>query len=168
MCCAGQSFAAIINLLEFLYISGADWLIKKRFPFQDEYEDLTRVDRIMKLLPPRFRPPKNLEDYIGDIHKSARLVAELRSTFGDEEAQGEAAKETEVLKKEEAERKKKLRKEKWRVQKRMKARGYKGPGLDSLSASVSASAVGDRGGKKSGRKSKGKGKRGNGDEEESK
>ena len=45
----------IIGLIKFVYVSVQNWLMYKRFPFNDEYECVVRIDWLMKYLPARYR-----------------------------------------------------------------------------------------------------------------
>ena len=72
-------------------------LARSRYPLQDEWEDLTKLDRIMQYLPKRYRPKKDLHSIVSNIHSSARLAAELQDVFKDEEGQGEVIKTAEDL-----------------------------------------------------------------------
>lgn len=119
----------LVNLLKFLYISTADFLIKGRMPFHSEWEDLTKMDRFMKYLPARYRPKKTLESFAGNVHLSARLGSELMDAFKDDEGSGEAKlskEDQEAIKLAEMER---LRKEKKRLKKRLKKKNFQGSSL---------------------------------------
>ena len=108
------AFAVLIAIVKTIYIAIMDLLMRKRLPFQDEIEDLSKLERIMKYIPPRFRPRKNLEDYITNIHKSARLEGELRNQFQDEEGEGEMEKTPDEIRAEKAKAQAKIRKQKER------------------------------------------------------
>lgn len=127
---------AVINFIKFVYILSVDWLVRDRYPFQDEVEALAKWDWLMKQIPARYRPKKNIEDFVSDIHKSARLAEEMREMMEEQEQQGETLedikKRTEVIKKEKEAKRKEIRKERKRLKERMKKRGYQGPGLESL------------------------------------
>lgn len=45
---------AFINLLKFVYVTVENLLTTKRLPFQDEWEELGKVDRIMQFVPARY------------------------------------------------------------------------------------------------------------------
>lgn len=79
---------AFVTMIKWIYCATEQYFIRNRLPFQDEYEDITQIDWLMEYLPPRYRPMKNLSDYVGDIHKSARLVADLRNALDDQEEEG--------------------------------------------------------------------------------
>ena len=115
----------LVYLVKFVYTATADYIIKGRLPFQSEWEDLTKMDRIMKYLPPRYRPKKTLESFVGNVHLSARLSAELVDAFKDGEGTGEAVlsqEDQDALKRQEAER---LKKERRALKRRMKRRNFK-------------------------------------------
>ena len=122
----------LVNIIKFVYISGADYLIKGRMPFYSEWEDLTKMDRFMKYLPARYRPKKTLESFSGNVHLSARLGAELMDAFKDDEGSGEAKltkEDQDALKKAELER---LRKEKKKLKQRMKKKKFQGSSLGQV------------------------------------
>ena len=96
------AIAALVALIKGAYQSVQDLLMRRRFPFQDEVEDLGKVDRIVKMLPPRLRPRKRLEDYMANVHLSARLEADMQKEFADEEGTGEREKTRDELKGERA------------------------------------------------------------------
>jgi hypothetical protein len=101
--------AAFIALVKGIYVGVRDLCMKNRFPFQDEVEDLAKIDRFIKYVPARFRPRKNLEDYMANVHLSARLEADMRAQFADEEGTGEREKTVEEIKAEKAKAKAKER-----------------------------------------------------------
>jgi len=119
----------LVNVMKFLYVCIMEWVIHKRFPFQDEYMDLANMDRIVKYLPPRFRPKKTLESFVSNIHLSARLAAELGAAFKDTEGEGEIKKtEADIAAEKEAERKR-LKAEKKKLKQRMKSKKFQGSTL---------------------------------------
>ena len=109
----------LINIFKFVYVSVMNWLIYKTYPFAREYRALANIDFLMKYIPARYRPKKNLSNLINDIHMSARLVGAIRDELADkeEDIDREALRLKEV---EKAERKKR-KKEKF---KRKKKIGY--------------------------------------------
>lgn len=128
----------VLNVIKFCYISIADYLIRKRMPFHDEILELAQVDWLMAYLPARYRPKKSVEDAISDVHKSARLGEELRASLegaDHDDGTDDAAnikKRKDILRQDRKEKKRAIRKEKKRLLARMKNKGYKGPGLESL------------------------------------
>jgi hypothetical protein len=44
-----------INIMKWLYICGQDYFLYKKYPFQDEWEDITKIDKFMKYIPKRYR-----------------------------------------------------------------------------------------------------------------
>ena len=46
-----------LNLFKWVYMSACDYLLRGRFPFQDEWEDLTKSDT-WQYLPKRYRPKR--------------------------------------------------------------------------------------------------------------
>jgi len=127
---------AVVNFVKFWYILGVDWFVRARYPFQDEVEALAKWDWLMQQIPARYRPKKNIEDVVGDIHKSARLAEEMRDMMEESEGKGESLEDIksrkEVLLKEKQNKLKEIKKERKRLKERMKKRGYQGPGLESL------------------------------------
>ena len=92
--------------------------MKKILPFTDEFRALAKFDFLMKYIPARYRPKKDISDMVSDIHVSARLVGELRDMIQDtEDVDEEAIRLREVEKKE----RKKRKREKF---KRKKKLGY--------------------------------------------
>lgn len=133
----------LFAMIKFIYISIADFIIKGSFPFQSEWEDLTKMDRIMKYLPPRYRPKKTLESFVGNIHLSARLSAELVDAFKDGEGTGEAMltkEDQEASKKREEER---IRKERKLLKKRMKSKKFKGSSLGQVAVEGDGATAGN-------------------------
>lgn len=103
----------IINICKFTYVSIQQYLMFDLFPFEDEYRDLANIDRLMNLLPPRYRPKKSLEDFASNIHLSARLVGNMKDAFKDEEGEGDRVlrpEEEEAIRKAEKKRLKDLKK----------------------------------------------------------
>lgn len=113
-----------VCIAKFLYTSAAEYVIRGRLPFQNEFEDLAKIDRFTKYLPVRYRPRKSIESLASNIHMSARLGAELMDTFKDQEGTGEAMltkDDQEKQRRAEAER---LRKEAKSLKKRSKKKGF--------------------------------------------
>ena len=101
---------AITALIKFFYISLMDWYIRKRYPFQDEIEWLAKADFIMEFVPVEFRPMPALLDIVGNVHLSARLVAQQANDLIDVEDEEDP---DEIIRKEnEAKEKKKRKREK--------------------------------------------------------
>jgi hypothetical protein len=82
----------LLTVFKLVYVSGQDFLMTGRMPLQDEYDDLLDFERLMMLIPPKYRPKKRLEDFTKNIHRSARLVGDLKDMFNDEEGEGEMQK----------------------------------------------------------------------------
>lgn len=119
------AIATLLAIFKAVYVAIQEWIMHKRYPLQDEFEDLVTMDRIMKFIPARYRPKKRLEDFVGNIHKSARLVAELKDAFKDDEGDGAIVKSKEEIKEERRKEKERLKKEKKKLMKRMKKRNFK-------------------------------------------
>jgi hypothetical protein len=115
-----------INICKWIYLSVVDWFLHGRFPLQDEWEELTKIERFMAYIPKRYRPKKNIATLVGNIHTSARLAAELQDAFKDDEGEGDVIKSKEDLAREKAERDAIKKKEKKLLKERMKNRNYKG------------------------------------------
>ena len=58
---------AVVALIKGFYQSFQDLFMKRRFPFQDEVEDVAKMDRVMQIIPPRYRPNKSLDDYMSNV-----------------------------------------------------------------------------------------------------
>ena len=119
----------LINLIKFFYLGFAEWYLRKRYPFQSEWEDLTKLDRLFKYLPARYRPKKSLESFVGNVHLSARMGSELMDGLRDDEGQGEAKmtkEDEERLKREDEER---IKREKKLLKQRMKSKKFQGSSL---------------------------------------
>ncbi len=116
----------VITVFKWLYLCCVDWFLFKRLPLQDEWEDLTKIDRIMQYIPKRYRPKKNIASLVGNIHTSARLAAELQDAFKDDEGEGEVIKTKEDLEAEKKEKQAALKKQKKLLKERMKNRNFKG------------------------------------------
>lgn len=110
-----------ISLMKFFYTSSQEWLVRNRFPFQDEFEELTKWDRLMKLLPARYRPKRNISAYVSNVHLLARLGDEVRDCLEDGEGDGDRKQQLEELKLEKAKRREKReRKKRRKLEKRNK------------------------------------------------
>jgi hypothetical protein len=82
-----------ISVLKFLYVSGKDILMRGRFPFHDEFDDLTRTDWIMKHIPARYRPRTlRTNSSVANIHHLARLGGEAKNNLSDVDGVGERIK----------------------------------------------------------------------------
>jgi hypothetical protein len=75
----------ILTMVKFTYICVQDWYARKRFPFQDEYEFLTKVDYLMQLVPVEYRPSKPFMNMVSNVHMSARMMAAQAQELLDEE-----------------------------------------------------------------------------------
>lgn len=107
-----------LNVMKFIYVSTMNWYMKKLLPFTDEFRALVKLDFLMKYIPARYRPKKDIADMVSDIHISARLVGELRDMIqDDDDVDEDAIRLKEVEKKE----RKKRKREKF---KRKKKLGY--------------------------------------------
>ncbi len=115
-----------INIIKWAYLCVVDYLLHQKYPFQDEWEDLTKIDRFMQYIPKRYRPKKDIASLVGNIHSSARLAAELGSVFQDDEGSGEVIKTEEDKLAERKEQQAKIKKEKKLLKERMKNRNFKG------------------------------------------
>jgi hypothetical protein len=108
-----------INVFKFIYVSTMYWYMKKILPFSEEFRALAKMDYIMKYIPARYRPKRDIANLVNDIHLSARLVGSLRDDIADKED----AVDEEAMRLKEAEKKerKKRKREKF---KRKKKLGY--------------------------------------------
>ena len=118
-----------LNLFKWVYMCGVEYTLRGRYPFQDEWEDLTKLDKFWQYIPKRFRPKKNIASLVGDIHQSARLAAELQDVFKDDEGEGELIKSEEDLEKERKAAKAAARKAQKRLKERMKNKNFRGSAL---------------------------------------
>jgi len=118
-----------INLVKWVYLSTVNFFLHSRLPLQDEWEDMTKIDKFMQYIPKRYRPKKDIASLVGNIHSSARLASELGSVFQDEEGEGEVKKTEVDIMKERKEAATKLKKEKKLLKSRMKNRNFKGSSL---------------------------------------
>lgn len=128
----------IVNLLKQVYGAVQNYLMHKRLPFEDEYDDLMKFDRLLKLLPPKWRPRKRLEDFAKNVHSSARLVADLKDQFDDGEAMGDFKKRKELLKKEREAEKKRVKKLKKKLAKRQNKKNFRASAEDAIVQDVEA------------------------------
>jgi len=126
----------IINVFKQVYCAVQHYLMHNRLPFEDEYDDLMKFDRLLKLIPPKWRPRKRLEDFAKNVHSSARLVAELKDQFDDGEAMGDFKKRKELLKKEREAEKKRVKKLKKKLAKRQSKKNFRGTGEDVVVENV--------------------------------
>ncbi len=118
-----------LNLFKWVYMCGCEYFLRGRFPFQDEWEDLTKIDKLWQYVPKRFRPKKNVATLVGDIHQSARLASELQDIFKDDEGEGELIKSEEDLEKEKRAAKAAARKAQKKLKERMKNKNFRGSAL---------------------------------------
>jgi hypothetical protein len=122
-------FTCLLNILKFLYISGQDWFLKSRFPFQDEVlevMELSTCQRWIKKMPLRYRPRKIIPDeYTLNIHTSARMEQELRNQVSDEAGQGDLLVRQEVIERERKTAQKKIRQAQKKLDERKKKKNFK-------------------------------------------
>eukprot|EP01041_Mallomonas_annulata_P006490 gene6490-13099_t len=113
---------ALVGLAKFIYVSIQNWLMFRRFPFNDEFDDLFKIDYILKIVPPRYRPRKNLKDLVSNVHQSARMVQNLQDALGDapveEDRDAALQRKQEEERQREDENKAKARKEKMKKKRR--------------------------------------------------
>lgn len=74
-------FVLFFNILKFVYNSIQDWIVRKRVPFQEEYDLLLKNETLMSYIPAKYRPKKKKDsaDSIAEIHRFARESLEARS-----------------------------------------------------------------------------------------
>jgi hypothetical protein len=118
-----------LNLFKWVYLCVGEFLLRGKLPFQDEWEDLTKMDKVWQYLPKRYRPKKNIASMVGDIHMSARLAVELQDVFKDDEGEGELIKNQEDLEKERKAAKAQAKKAQKRLKERMKNKNFRGSAL---------------------------------------
>jgi hypothetical protein len=122
-------FACLVNVLKFLYISGQDWYMKSRFPFQDEVLEimsLGAVERWIKQVPLQYRPKKIIPDeFTANIHKSARMEEALRKQVADVEGQGDMLHRKEVIERERKRAQKKIRKAQRKLETRKAQKNFR-------------------------------------------
>lgn len=104
----------ILSLIKFSYVAIQDWFVRKRFPFNDEWDFMTKLDWLMQHIPVEWRPSKPLTTVVGDIHASARMMAAQAQELLDEE---EHIDEEAILRAEAEAREKKRRKKEKRKRK---------------------------------------------------
>jgi hypothetical protein len=109
-----------VNLLKFLYVSGKDLLVRKRFPFEDEFDDITHIDWIMRHVPVRFHPKKlQRSNFVANIHHLARLGSEAKKNLSDLDGVGERIKQqAELAEEKEAKRVERMERLKKKIEKR--------------------------------------------------
>lgn len=126
----------LLNVLKFLYISGQDWNMKTRLPFQDEWLEFLNipiVQRMYKRLPLQCRPRKRTPDaFTHEIHESARMEEALRAEFNDEEGEGEMLKQQETVEEERRKAEKRLKKAKKRLEERKKKKNFKSSVVEDM------------------------------------
>jgi len=126
--------AVVINLVKFVYVSIQDWLMKSRYPFQDEVNELLSlgyVDSMMKRIPLRYRLKKLIPDeYTNNIHRSARMEQAMRDQFADEEGKGDLQQSRESIESERRKAEKRIEKMRKRIERRKAKKNFKGS--DSL------------------------------------
>lgn len=64
-------FAMLANIIKFIYNSCEDWFLRRRIPFQEEYDYIIRVDALMKYIPAEYRPNRRRDDSVAEIHQHA-------------------------------------------------------------------------------------------------
>ena len=122
----------IFNVFKQVYSAVQNYFMHKRLPFEDEYDDLMKFDRLLKLIPPKWRPRKRLEDFSKNVHSSARLVADLKDQFDDGEAMGDFKKRKEILRKEKEAERKRVKKLKKKLAKRQSKKNFRGTAEDAI------------------------------------
>jgi hypothetical protein len=75
--------AIALTIFKFIYLSFMNYLMKGRYPFHDELEELSQFDKIMKLFPPHWRLQRTFHDYYQDIHTSARVDQRKKNILQD-------------------------------------------------------------------------------------
>jgi hypothetical protein len=89
----------LIGILKFCYVSVQDYLIQHILPFQSEIDELLGYcTYFYRFLPARYRPKRNINKYLTDIHALARLDVAMREHLGEEEGQGKRVKKKEEIK----------------------------------------------------------------------
>jgi hypothetical protein len=119
---------ALIAVVKFLYVSVQDYLILHRYPFQSEWEEFldTYLSVLYPLLPPRYRPRRNINKYLTNIHALARMDVAMREHLGEEEGQGKRQKRKEEIKADkESKREKKMKTRNKHLEKRNKLASMK-------------------------------------------
>ena len=79
-----------------------------KLPFQDEFREILLLDFIRSRIPARYRLRRDIDDFVGDIHRAARLNAEFVGNLKDETGEGDLKVKT----KEEEQKEKQLELEK--------------------------------------------------------
>lgn len=74
---------ALINICKFIYISLQNYFILKKLPFQEEMEDITKIDFILKYIPVRYRPKQQLTTQADDAHFLSRIKDDMRMDLGE-------------------------------------------------------------------------------------
>ena len=83
-------FGCFFTIVKFIYMSVQDWYQRGRIPFNDELDHFNFLDRLVHLLPPHYRPKKSLVNKYVDIHKGARIDANMKNSMeGEEEKESE-------------------------------------------------------------------------------
>lgn len=123
--------ATLINIIKFLYISAQNWFMKREVPFQEEFVEFLLWDRVYSLIPIAYRPRKSRRTKIEEIHFSARLEAKMRAEFNDEEGKGEIKKREELIQQERHAEMKKIRKQKKKLEERMKKKNFRETSLET-------------------------------------
>lgn len=65
-------FALLASIIKFIYNSTENWLLRRRIPFQEEYDYIIRIDALMKWIPAEYRPNRRRDDTVDEIHQFAR------------------------------------------------------------------------------------------------
>ena len=128
-------FACLLNVLKFIYVSGQDYYLKSRFPFQDEVLEIMSLGTVegwIKKVPLRYRPRKIIPDeYTAAIHRSARMEEELRKQVADEEGEGEMLVKQEVIERERHTAQKKIKKAQRKLEARKKGKNFKASSVEA-------------------------------------
>ena len=107
--------AVFVSILKFIYVAAQNFLVRRRYPFQDEVQELLRVPLVLRAVPTRFHPKEDVDNPldadVAHIHRSARVINAL--SIGDSQVV-----ETE-------EEKKKRRKEEKRQRRLMNKQSHK-------------------------------------------
>jgi hypothetical protein len=113
----------LLNVLKFAYLAGYEWFARKRYPFQDEIEDICSLERIQRHLPPAWRPKKSLTDIAENAHELARLRDdELKGDLKEEEGAGDIIKSEDERKAERKLEKEQRRRRQLRMKKKIEKR----------------------------------------------
>lgn len=141
----------LLNLMRFAYMAIATYLVSSHLPFEEELDEmleLTCVHNLWKKIPLEYRNYFLFKSVFSSfiqfcfsffgstafhelvattkrIHESARLEANLRHQFDDEEGEGKMLKRKEEIEEEKGKYEKQLKKQKKKLMKRMKKKNFK-------------------------------------------